>query len=580
MPPNLTVRVSDPDRDSLTVTFYGRPVTTPAGPDFTLIGLPDTQHYTSSMHGGGPEIFRAQTAWIVENRLTRNIVYVGHVGDLVQNNENFGNPVEWIAADTCMRPLEDPDATRRPDGIPFGVCVGNHDLGAGGNPSYNRYFGTDRFAGRSYYGGHRANDNNNWFHLFNASGIDFIVLGLELTWQPNAEVVRWADSLLTAYSNRRAIVLSHYLLDPGPPATFSPQGQAIYDGLKGHTNLILMLCGHFVNEARRTDTYGGHTIHTVMANYQNWARGGDGWLRIMEFSPANNHIRMRTYSPTRDEFRAPPDSSAQFTLPSDLGGGRRDFEPLATFRRVASGAPVTIPWVGLRHGKEYEWYVTVSDRSTVRSSPIWRVRIADNESPFVRWVYPNGGEALFAGTWADLRWNATDDGVGVREADILLSRSGLTGPWEAIASQIPNTGSFRWRVTGPMTMDARFGVFARDSFYNFSLAVGDRSFTIYATTAVEDGAAGPLALAPVAPNPTTGRCRFGIVLPEPARIRLSVLDVGGREVAVLADGVEPAGRSEHAWDGRTRYGPVAPGLYFVRLEAAGGIRTRRFAVAR
>jgi hypothetical protein len=28
-----------------------------------------------------------------------------------------------------------------------------------------------------------------------------------------------------------------------------------------------------------------------MANHQNRARGGDGWLRIMEFSPAHNHIR-------------------------------------------------------------------------------------------------------------------------------------------------------------------------------------------------------------------------------------------------------------------------------------------------
>ena len=61
----LSVEVDDPDGDSLTVTFYGRPVSTPTGPDFTLIEIPDTQYYTSSLIGGHPGIFMAQTRWIV-----------------------------------------------------------------------------------------------------------------------------------------------------------------------------------------------------------------------------------------------------------------------------------------------------------------------------------------------------------------------------------------------------------------------------------------------------------------------------------------------------------------------------------
>ena len=70
------------------------------------------------------------------------------------------------------------------------------------------------------------------------------MIGFGLMWEQDPRVVQWADDLLTAYSNRRAIVVSHYLLDTGPPVTFSSQGQAIYDGLKSHANLILMICGH------------------------------------------------------------------------------------------------------------------------------------------------------------------------------------------------------------------------------------------------------------------------------------------------------------------------------------------------
>jgi len=44
----LQVDVSDPDADSLEVTFFGRQVNGP-GKDFTIIAMPDTQHYTDGV---------------------------------------------------------------------------------------------------------------------------------------------------------------------------------------------------------------------------------------------------------------------------------------------------------------------------------------------------------------------------------------------------------------------------------------------------------------------------------------------------------------------------------------------------
>jgi hypothetical protein len=130
-PPRLTATVSDPHGDSLNVTFYGRAVGTP-GPDFTLVEIPDTQYYSASMNGGTPAIFRAQTEWIASSRVMRNIAYVMHVGDIVQNSDNGGNPVEWIAADFCMKALEDPATTLLPDGIPYGSRGGATTAGTTG----------------------------------------------------------------------------------------------------------------------------------------------------------------------------------------------------------------------------------------------------------------------------------------------------------------------------------------------------------------------------------------------------------------------------------------------------------------
>jgi len=335
-----------------------------------------------------------------------------------------------------------------------------------------------------------------------------------------------------------------------------------------------------VDEARRSDTYNGHTIHTVMANYQNRARGGDGWLRFMEFSPARNHIRMRTYSPTLGRFEVDADSSSQFTLPCDLSGGDEGFHPLGTFRRVPSGSTVSLPWTGLVRGKNYEWYVTVGDGTSTVTGPVSQFTIRDDFPPVTHVMSPNGGETLFPGQWANLLWSAADDGSGVRNVDILISRNGPNGPWETVASESPNTGAIQWRVTGPGTANARFAVVARDSFYNFAVDPSDGPFQITGTTAVEDGAAGPLALEPVAPNPTRGLSRFRIVLPGAGRVRLEVLDVEGRVVAVLADGFEPAGRREFAWDGRGHLGSVPAGVYVLRLESSGRSLTRKFVIAR
>jgi hypothetical protein len=289
-----------------------------AEPDFTIIVMPDTQHYTDIPKN--IVNFAAQTDWIVNNRVPLNIKFVTHLGDIVQNGDNFGDDSEWQIADAAMAILEDPTTTSLLDGIPYGVAPGNHDQGDTGDGTtgqtvfFNQFFGVSRFAGRAYYGGSfepTRNDNN--YELFSAGNFDFIIIHLEYDGsRPPAKII-WADNLLKTYSTRRAIVVSHFLIEPGNPGEFGGQGQLIYDELKDNPNLFLMLAGHRSGEGRREDTYNGNTVYTLLSNYQGRAGGGDGWLRIMEFSPSNNEIRVKTYSPVRDEFETDDDS--QFTIP-------------------------------------------------------------------------------------------------------------------------------------------------------------------------------------------------------------------------------------------------------------------------
>lgn len=367
---DLRVSVSDPEGDNLIVTAYGRAVGK-RGADFSLIALPDTQYYSASFNGGSPALFAAQTQWIVQQRAALKIAYVAHLGDVVENGDNVS---EWNHADAALRRLEDPLTTGLRDGIPYGVAVGNHDqtpIGvADGNTTilYNQYFGSSRFRPRSYYAGRYNATQDNHYQFFSAEGLDFLVLYLEYDETPNAKVMAWADSVLKAYPQRRAIVVCHSLLEVN--GSFTPQGLVIYEKLKNNPNLFLMLCGHNHGENWRQDVYNGRTIYTLLADFQNLANGGDGWLRWLEFSPVNNRIRVRTYSPVLDLFDRNP--SSQFDLPYDLEGS--GFVSLGTGANFASGTMANFRWTGWQPNTEYEWYVTISDGLSTVVSPRWRFR--------------------------------------------------------------------------------------------------------------------------------------------------------------------------------------------------------------
>jgi hypothetical protein len=278
---------------------------------FTVVVLPDTQYYSASLFGGRPAMFTAQTSWIAANKVARNIAYVVHLGDIVEHGDR--NQQEWENADIALRKLEDA-------GIPYGLAAGNHDETPDGNPAgtvlFNRYFGVERFKNLPHYGGHYGTDNTNHYDLFSAGGMDFLVLYMVYDPSPDAAVLAWANQVLQSHPGRRAIVVSHFIINGA--ASFERQGAAIYNALKGNPNLFLMLSGHITTrtEARRQDTFNGSTVYSLMSNYQSIENGGNGYLRILEFVPSANEVRVSTYSPVVNKFKTT--ARNQFTLPYNM----------------------------------------------------------------------------------------------------------------------------------------------------------------------------------------------------------------------------------------------------------------------
>ena len=281
---------------------------------FTFAVLPDTQYYSESF----PAHFSAQTQWIVDNRSSHNIVFVSHVGDLVENGAQGVNmnSAEWMVANSAMGILD----SNEPD-LAYGAVLGNHDYDVVHNQSsanqYVNYFGSSRYAGSTWYGGSSA-DQFNHYQVFSAGGREFLHLALE--WQPRASSVAWAQSVLDMQPDTPTIITTHEYSVPFPFGATgrTGPGDMIFDELVNDSSQVFMvLSGHVLGEFHSTAVNDeGEDVFELLANYQGRDNGGDGWMRLLEFDENNNQINVRTYSPTLGQFET--DSDSQFSLAIDF----------------------------------------------------------------------------------------------------------------------------------------------------------------------------------------------------------------------------------------------------------------------
>jgi hypothetical protein len=119
-------------------------------------------------------------------------------------------------------------------------------------------------------------------------------------------------------------------------------------------------------------------------------------------------------------------------------------------------------------------------------------------------------------------------------------------------------------VTGAGTVLHQFTATDPD-FY--SLAYRDEKATVGVGT---DATSADLAFS-VHPNPSRGPTLVEYTLTSPATVRLHVLDIGGRLLASLQDGVQGTGTRTVRWNGP---GGMT-GVFFVRLQVGGRVLTRR-----
>lgn len=268
---------------------------------FTVVLLPDTQNYAEKH----PDTYVAQTLWIRERRQKDNIKFVIHLGDIVQTSTN---KPEWENADQAMRLL---------DGVvPYSIAPGNHDMVVNNRDTtlYNEFFSPARFADRKWYGGHMGETNDNNFCFFEASGMKFMILNLEFA--PRDETLEWAAGVAKRHPDHRVIVATHCYMRPQARDTncatsykiAGNSGEEMWQKLiRKQPNVFLVVSGHVLGVGLQTSVNdAGGKVLEMLTDYQGLPNGGDGWLRSLQFVPAENKIHVKTYSPLLDKHNEDP----------------------------------------------------------------------------------------------------------------------------------------------------------------------------------------------------------------------------------------------------------------------------------
>lgn len=318
----------------------------PAAPEgtFSIVVIPDTQHYNGEGTKSEPNstdpvtnvTFEAWTDWIAENLESQRIIFVSHVGDIIDRN----NRDEWAIARRCMDKLHGK--------VPYGISVGNHDMvgGSGDSSLFQEMFPKSRFEAFDWYDGCFNNpsgdqatsgNNANSVQLFEVAGMKFVALHLECD-APD-DVLSWADSVLQKHADRRAIITTHMGLgpldQPRLPRDYfdAPKGRMTWKKCHGkrgntsqqmwdkcfrkHKNLFMICCGdQSRTQALRQSSTGDHgnPVHELLSDY------GTNGLRVMRFVPSGNRIEVITWDPIKGKLcqrtKIVPDREQhQFTLP-------------------------------------------------------------------------------------------------------------------------------------------------------------------------------------------------------------------------------------------------------------------------
>ncbi len=262
--------------------------------EWTLIVIPDTQHY--SQNRSNARLMHMQQAfdWIVNVRENLNVRMVQGLGDITEYNQSW----QWNNAKGVWVKLE-----RQ---VAFMPIRGNHD-----DPgAFNYHFPVRMFSGEKWYGDDSGTLENNYFTM-DIGNEKYMFLHIQpydpysnKNWNPIG--LNWAKAVLDKNKDRKVILATH---DTWHSKTI------LNEVLTKHNNIVLSNSGHTCDREKHylVTAPDGKISHNFVTDYQ-CDKKEVMLLRYYVFKPLEDKVDFFTYSPVTNRFEIDEDSQGSFKL--------------------------------------------------------------------------------------------------------------------------------------------------------------------------------------------------------------------------------------------------------------------------
>jgi 3',5'-cyclic AMP phosphodiesterase CpdA len=268
---------------------------------FTIAIVPDTQRETKSTDGR----FNNRADWLAANKHNLSLRFVMQVGDLTDWGEE--DSLHYDRASAGLAKLEEA-------GISFALCPGNHDtraVTAGGSardttrtkelvretPLWNEYFPPSRFP--TLRGVFEADKTDNCYHIFQAGGVQWLVIALEFL--PRFTAVAWAKTVIEAHPHHNIIILTHMFLDGSGNISGSAEygessPQYMFDNMvKLYSNVRFVFAGHIPTWSSKE--LAGVNGNKIYAYNDCWHHPDSNPTRIVKFTMSEKKFETYVYMP-------------------------------------------------------------------------------------------------------------------------------------------------------------------------------------------------------------------------------------------------------------------------------------------
>ncbi|WP_345476908.1 lamin tail domain-containing protein [Nesterenkonia rhizosphaerae] len=378
--------------------------------DVSVGHLTDTQYVVEQ----APAVFTALNSWFVSNQDARDIGFVMHTGDLIQNalrGDQLPDRAveEFEIASAVQKLLEDSQ-------VPHSVLPGNHDNFWGNNNDlYLEYFGEDRYANFDWWGGVGPRGATAHYSTVERDGMKLLFLAMP--YDSTQAELDWGASVIAEHADHNVILGTHEYLRPEINERANPsngrwtaQGDVFFEQLvEPHENVVLVFSGHLHGVRQRNVDYKeGSVILETVADYQSYenedARDAV-FNRLYQIDADGGEVAINAYSPVLDSFQPHlyehregtyTDEDDELVMPIQLQYDKEvatdsvsvltETEVIAEATDVRGGEEFSAVWTGLSEDLEYSWFARSSsqfmgradeDRASVVSSFIAAAEVTD-----------------------------------------------------------------------------------------------------------------------------------------------------------------------------------------------------------